>query len=227
MKKVQEPPSPSWWKFWRGPSETVLAKATVLLAIATGLLAGIAAGQAWILASTDVSTRKAAEAAVNSATTAEIAVKAARENFRMEQRPVVWLTNELGTPQFVPNTKKTDNTGQIVWDFHFTNYGKLPALHMSVRHFMKIDNIIEPSYGGGGQVPEAPLPNNKVDVETTISHIVSLDNFERLIATDEAIGISGDIIYHDSYGEKYETTFCLIHLSMGATVYCNGGNDIR
>jgi hypothetical protein len=143
------PPSPSWWEFWRGSSETVLARATVLLAVATFILAVIAGIQAYILATTDASTREAAGAAVKSASTAEDALKTARENFRSEQRPIVWLTNDLGAPVFVPNPKKADNTGQIVWDWHFTNYGKTPALHISFRHFMRIDNSTAESYGAG------------------------------------------------------------------------------
>jgi hypothetical protein len=120
----------------------VLAKATVLLAIATALLAGIAAGQAWILATTDASTRKAADAAVTSAQTAQAALKTAQENFRKEQRPIVWL-NDLGTPTFIPNRKTADGTGQIVWSWHFTNYGRSPALHLSFDHFMRIENATE------------------------------------------------------------------------------------
>jgi len=199
----------------------------VLLAIATLLLAAIAAGQAWILTTTDVSTRKAAEAAVKSATTAESALKAAHENFRMEQRPVIWLTNDLGTPRFLLNTQKAGNTGQVIWDFRYTNYGKYPALRVSFLHFMKIDNSIDPSYGSGGGSTGAPLPINKVDFATAISHVISLDEFNRLIATDDAIGISGAITYFDSYGEKYETTFCLLHLVVGAIEYCREGNYIK
>src|SRR5215472_5821590 len=42
------------WKFWEGRPETVLARATVFLAIATFVLAIIAGIQAYILETTDV-----------------------------------------------------------------------------------------------------------------------------------------------------------------------------
>jgi hypothetical protein len=163
LTKRSPSPTPAvrWWKFWRGPPETVLARATVLLAVATLILAAIAGLQAWILATTDASTREAARAAVKSATTAEDALKSARENFRAEQRPIIWLTNDLGAPQFVPNPKKADGTGQIVWDWRLTNYGKTPAVHITFHHFMRIDNVIQESYGATGPSIGAPLPTGK------------------------------------------------------------------
>jgi len=75
----------------------------MLLAVAALILAVIAGIQAWILATTDASTRESARAAIKSASTAEDALKNARENFRVEQRPIIWLTNDLGVPQFMPN----------------------------------------------------------------------------------------------------------------------------
>jgi hypothetical protein len=47
------------------------------------------------------------------------------------------------------------------------------------------------------------------------------------MTTDEAIGISGVINYEDVYGEKYTTTFCLRHLTLGGVEYCLDGNDIK
>jgi hypothetical protein len=58
------PPLTSWWQFWRGTPETVLARATVFLAISTLALAGIALIQARILEITDASTRDVARATV-------------------------------------------------------------------------------------------------------------------------------------------------------------------
>jgi hypothetical protein len=130
----------------------------VWLVIATFLLAAIAAGQAWILATTDVSTRKAADAAVKSATTAETALNTARENFRAEQRPIIWLTNNLGSPQYV-NLTNNPGGGQITWQWHFTNYGKSPALHLAFHQLIKIGDKIEEGHGHKGPSVGAPSPN--------------------------------------------------------------------
>jgi hypothetical protein len=152
-----------------------------------------------------------------------------RENFRLEQRPIIWLTNDLGTPAFVPNPKKADNTGQIVWDWHFTNYGKTPALHITFRHFMRIENSTEESYGAQAPSVGAPLPNGKTDFATVVSRPgLAQSKFNQLIsAINNSIGISETISYFDAYGEKYETTFCLTRLVNGAIQYCKEGNDIR
>lgn len=231
LPKQPAAPTPGlpWWNFWRGPPETVLAKATTLLAVATLVLAIIASIQAWILATTDASTREAARAAVKSASTAEDALKNARENFRSEQRPIIWLTNNLGAPQFIPNLKKADGTGQIVWDWHFTNYGKTPALHLTYHDFMRIENNTEESHGATGPSIGAPLPTGKDDFATVVSHPdISQNEFNRLMnSIDNPIAISGSIVYFDAYGQQYETTFCLTRLLTGAVQHCKEGNDIK
>jgi hypothetical protein len=48
-QNVPAPAPPSlWWKFWKGPPDTVLAKASVLTTIATIVLAGGTLGLAWV-----------------------------------------------------------------------------------------------------------------------------------------------------------------------------------
>jgi hypothetical protein len=212
-------PRPQWWKFWRWSPE-------IILAIATLILAGIAGIQAYILATTDTSTRKVADAASKAANVAEIALRTARDNFRTEQRPIVWLTNNPGSPEFMPNQQKADGTGRIIWSWHFTNYGKTPALHLSFRHFMTIENSSEQSYGSVSPFASAPLPTSKDDFATVISRPgFSADQFTKLMETN-GIGISGEITYSDVYGESYVTTFCLRHLPH-AIGYCKEGNDIK
>jgi hypothetical protein len=223
-----QPRAPPWWRFWRpASSETLLARATVWLVIATFLLAAIAAGQAWILATTDVSTRKAADAAVKSATTLETALQTGRENFRAEQRPIIWLTNNLGSPQYV-NLTNNPGGGQIAWQWHFTNYGKSPALHLTFHQLIKIEDKIEEGYGYKGPSVGAPVPANKEDMAEIASQPdISAEQFKKLMAADEAIGVSGEITYYDTYGNKYITTFCLRHLTLGGSLYCKEGNDIK
>jgi hypothetical protein len=128
------PPVPPWWQFWRWRPEAVLAVATVVLAAATFLLADMAWKQTAILATTDESTRRAAEAAVKSAGAAETALKLTKE----QQRPIIWLTNDLGSPQYVNLTNKPGG-GQIAWAWHFTNYGRSPALRITFHQLIEIE----------------------------------------------------------------------------------------
>ena len=214
-------PPPPWWKFWQGSPENVLARATVFLAIATLLLAIIAGIQAWILATTDTSTRQAADAAVKSARAAETALQLTKQ----EQRPIIWLTN-LGGPQFILDKPPSDpTTGQIVWDWHYTNYGKTPALHVSFHHFMIIESEREESFGAKPAGSEAaPLPTGKDDFSSVVSRPgIKSGRFARLMQTDEAIGIEGEITYYDAAGVQYRTTFCLRHLALGGILYCPKG----
>lgn len=195
------------------------------LVIATFALAAIAVVQAVILLTTDSSTRKAADAAVKSAAAAELALQLTRQ----EQRPIVWLTN-LGTPHLVMDKPPSDHTtGQIVWDWHYTNYGRTPALHVAYRQFIVIDG--KPSEGFGAKPtssPAAPLPTDKDDFTSVVSAPgVTPEIFSRLMQTDEAIGIEGEITYEDAAGKRYHTTFCLRHLALGPIMYCRAGNDIK
>jgi hypothetical protein len=58
---VSVSPSLSWWRYWRGPSDVVLAKASGLLVIATLLLAIIIAIQSYILEITGASNWKVSQ----------------------------------------------------------------------------------------------------------------------------------------------------------------------
>jgi hypothetical protein len=227
------PPPPPWWKFWRGAPETILARATVFLAVATLLLvivavaqAVIAVVQAHILQTTDASNRKSADAAAKSARAAETALQLTKQ----EQRPIIWLTNDVGTPDFILDKPPSDPTaGQILWKWHYTNYGKTPALHVSFHHFMVIENKREESFGDH---PEgntgAPLPPGKDDFSSVVSRPgIKPEQFMQLVKTDQAIGIEGEITYQDASGVPYQTTFCLRHLVSDAILYCPKGNDIK
>jgi MFS superfamily sulfate permease-like transporter len=113
LENAPASPSQPWWRFWRKPPEIVLAIATVILAIVTIVLAIIAGIQAWILSTTDISTRRAADAAIKSASAAEIAVNNARENFRSEQRPIIWLADTTKFPSFP--SFRSELGGRITW----------------------------------------------------------------------------------------------------------------
>lgn len=135
---VQVTPSPPWWKFWLGPPESVLARATVFLAIATLLLAGIAAIQAYILATTDASTRKVAEAAQSAARTAETLAGAAIEAnnltkniFVTGQRPWVFY-DYLATKITSPLSLDTQSGGRMELEFSVRNTGQTIARNTAI-----------------------------------------------------------------------------------------------
>jgi hypothetical protein len=57
---------------------------------------------------------------------------------RRAQRPYIWLTNGgLGSPRFVLNQKNI-GTGQVAWDWHYTNYGRSPAYNGTYQQYIKL-----------------------------------------------------------------------------------------
>ena len=201
-----QPEPPPWWKFWKWRPESVLAGATIVLAAATFLLPYMAWNQTAILATTDKSTRKAAEAAGKSAGAAETALQLTKQ----EQRPIIWLTNDEETPKFVLDELPSDATaGQILWKWHFTNYGKTPALHVSFRSFMVIENKREESFGQPSEgIAAAPMPPGKHDFSDGISPPgIKPEQFAELMKTEQAIGIEGEIIYYDAAGANIRPPF--------------------
>jgi hypothetical protein len=221
------PSPPPWWKFWKpAPPEFALPRATVWLVIATFILAAIALGQACILLTTDASTRKAANAADTSARTLGTALQTVRDNFRAEQRPIIWL-GTVWSPRFLTSSGG-DNLGHIAWNWSYRNYGKTPALKVSTKDFMSINAKVEPNLNQMNYA--APIPPNKEgdDFNTILSNpTISQDDYNTLLKIDEAIIIFGQITYEDAYGNKYETQFCLEKLAAGPNAYCKEGNDIK
>jgi hypothetical protein len=91
--------------------------------------------------------QKSAKAAQDSADAAKTAITQARDNFRQEQRPYNWLTNNLGGPTFfapsaaVPLGQDQNQKGYVVWDWHYTNYGKSPTQNMHFNHLTAMSVI--------------------------------------------------------------------------------------
>ena len=106
--------------------------------------------------------KQAADAAQSSARTASDILINAQKQFQVEQRPIIWLTNELDTPEFVVNSKAA-GTGQIVWNWRSTNYGKTPAKDTRYYQRMKIgDEGWALSYGEKEQTSPLHSPQAKL-----------------------------------------------------------------
>ena len=67
------------------------------------------------------------------------ALRLSRDNFRQDQRPYIWLTGDLGSPRFIPPLVQPESiVGQVIWTFHFTNYGKTPAYNIRYQKYIKM-----------------------------------------------------------------------------------------
>jgi hypothetical protein len=175
-----------------------------------------------------------ATGATDSAKAARDAVTQARDQFRQDQRPYIWLTNSgLGTPEFIltrPN--EVPPTGQILWTFHYTNYGKSPAYKLRSYKFISVERNgrFSASYGSS-KAPSSegvPVPPNKDDMGTVVSDPgITQAAFNQMTRVDNAIRIKVRLEYSDAYGGKYETAICIGRLVVGSIQYCPSGNDIK
>jgi hypothetical protein len=157
-----------------------------------------------------------------------IQLQDARGNFIKDQRPFIWLTNNLGSPTFLRPPDSTGPEGYVIWDWHFTNYGKTPARDIHFNHGMQIgDNALAKARDFvGPDKMGAPLPPNKDDFSTSFFKTkISPNEFQRLMNTEETIVVYGRFTYTDASGEKYETGFCMYHLKSGPISYCPDQNS--
>jgi hypothetical protein len=178
--------------------------------------------------------RRAASAAQDAARFAHDAVIQARDQFRQDERPYIWITNTgIGTPEFTfdknPKTGQDLTTGQITWTYHYTNYGKTPAYDLFSYKLISIgtNSPFRESYGfskikrGKG----TPIPPNKDDFGTVVSDPgITPERFKQLLGIDNAIRIRVQMQYTDAYGGQYETEICLGRLVSGSIEYCEGSS---
>jgi hypothetical protein len=161
------------------------------------------------------------------------AIAQAREQFRQDQRPYIWLTNQgLGFPDFIP-TPNSPSSGQVIWTWHYTDYGKTPAYNVRFYDYISIGNR---AFARSYQAPTgpdigAPLPPNKDDFATVVSEPgITQQEYARVASimnTGKTISIRVRIEYTDAYGGDYETGICLNRINTGAIGYCREGNYIK
>lgn len=203
--------------------------ATTAAFIAAAIYAGIASHQLKIMKETLAATRAQSCAANQAVKTAQESLEQARKSFVRDQRPYIWLTNDLGHPGYIEarvNSVLTDQ--RIAWDFHYLNYGKSPA--HNVRFFAVVlsganaDEMPRPLAPFVG--PGVPLPPGQTDLATAISRKrISRETFTGLEHQQNAILTYGVIKYEDADGNEYESGFCFHNLATAAVMFCSGKNS--
>jgi hypothetical protein len=171
------------------------------------------------------------EAMQRSAKAAENSLAQAETNFRDTQRPYVWLSDN-GMPSI--REMPQNGTARILWSWHYTNYGRSPALHLRAKQEIKLGNgPFVPSFDNMGNDPISllgrgpSLPPNKQDFLTAVSPQIEAGEAVRLQHTEEGITIRMVIVYTDSYGGDYRTDICLYLLATSAISYCQEGNNMK
>ncbi len=197
---------------------------TWLAFIAAAIYAGVAAHQSKIMTGTlnEVKLQtKAAQCAVQAALKANAD---AGDRFRKDERPyIAEAPKTTQPPRFIPNPVHPEMGGQILWDYHFFNFGKTPAYHLHEEQFIKLgDRPFVRSYGEPKHRGETILPPTGDNFITVISAPMQKQQFERLLSISGGIQIKVKFLYSDAYGTSYETGVCETRLNTGAISYCEG-----
>jgi hypothetical protein len=167
----------------------------------------------------------------DSAKAAQDAVAQARGQFRLDQRPYIWLMNNIGSPEFIPSPTNL-GMGKVLWTWHFTDYGKRPAQDIRYFSFLRLgDGEFLPSRGSTGPSLAPPLPPNKDDFGSAVSDLITRREWERLTArtnTGNTIALRVRYEYTDGNTDsKYETSICISRLNTGAIAYCRDNKYIH
>jgi hypothetical protein len=213
-----------------------LARKQFHVSIATLVILAIytlaAAYQACEMRKATEASQKSADAATKAAGTAQQANNDAENRFRMDERPYVWFTaTGTGAPEFIPTPNTNPPTGQIVWSWHYTDYGKTPAYGIQfVREEIRIGKnpfkvmLQRPYRYGVG----TPVPPGKDDFATILSEPgFSQAGYAQLLSIDRSISIRVRADYVDAGGSLYETGFCLSRLANSVLEYCEDDNYIK
>jgi hypothetical protein len=158
-------------------------------------------------------------AGVCAAIAAQRSANLVHDNFLIDRRPYIWLTNDLGTPQSI---RVANGNVQVTWEWNFTNYGKTLSVHTHSIHFISLNGEpFQPSYGPNEQGPEIgiPVPPTMTPRRAVVSRPVTDEILTKALATNLGISISGIIDYEDDTGKKYESAFCIGRLATGAIEY--------
>ena len=204
--------------------QVLLTWGTWLAFIAAAIYAGVAAHQSRIMTDTLNQVKlqtKVAQCAVQAALKAN---SDADDRFRQDERPYIAETPKSNqAPEFIPNRIHPEMDGQILWNFHFSNFGKTPAYHLQSEKFIKLgDRPFVRSYGEPRHRGETILPPTGDNFITVISVPMQRQQFDHLLTINEGIQIKVKFLYSDAYGTNYETGVCETRLNTGAISYCEG-----
>lgn len=194
----------------------------IFLTIYTGLTLVVAISS--IVAT--VYAKRSADAAKSAAITAHQALNDSKSNFIAEQRPILWLTDDIGAPQVFKNPHDP-TSGQLLWTWHFTNYGKTPPQDFRFKQYFKLGSAAPvQSHGELAESIGAPIPPGKKDFATVVSDPMKLIAINDLISKGQ-VRILIVMNYTDITQKAYETGICLERTNAGSIAYCKEGDYIH
>jgi hypothetical protein len=137
-----------------------------------------------------------------------------------DQRPFMGLTDNLDPPHF---RKGADDTGQIIWNWKYTNFGRGVAYKFAFNQFIKVGNgpYVAP-FGWKTIAFGGDMPPGKINFSSAISPPgIKESEFIRLMGLDKMIGVLVEFEYFDGAERKQTGSFCMSHLATGAISFPN------
>ncbi len=162
------------------------------------------------------------------AITAADTLKTTKEQFQRDQRPYLAQTSKSSeAPQFILKPDDPSH-GQIMWNWHMTNYGKSPADHVTFSQEISLDGEpFVPSFGETVPNVGPPMAPTTDVYDSVISRPIEKAEFERLVKLTNGIVIRIKIDYSDLEGTPYETGLCLTRTNFGSLTYCKKDNYVH
>lgn len=132
------------------------------------------------------------------------AVNNSEIQFHSDQRPILWITNDLGMPV------SCGTAGQVCWNWQYQNYGKTPAHEVKFYQFIQIGDGPWVRSFSSHEGPDlgAPIPPGKIDNDSIVSDPATRVDIDKSRTIDHYIRIKVRIEYRDAYGASYESGFC-------------------
>jgi hypothetical protein len=158
-----------------------------------------------------------------------VATESARinaEQFRLDQRPYIAQTSRSSEPPTFHVNSDVD--GQILWNWHVTNYGKTPANNVKFTQEIRLggESFVRSYKEVAASVGSPMAPTGEV-FSSVISKPTTKVEFDRLMGITDGISVRIKIAYTGLDGTPYETGFCLSHTNFGSLTYCKDDNYIH
>ena len=147
--------------------------------------------------------------------------------FKLDERPYIAQTvKSTAAPNWHQNP--LDSTkGQILWDWHMTNYGKSPAQNITFTQQIKLaGKSWMPSHGEVGPDIGPPQLQGQDVFDTVISDEMLKSEFDRLMQITDGVSIRIKVHYTGPDGTAYETGLCVSRTNAGSIIYCKDDNYI-
>jgi hypothetical protein len=189
-------------------------------------------GLFWYVCETRRTNDLTQKALANSKTQFDQAQSASWKQFITDQRPYLWITNDMGPFAMAPQS--TGNTsGKLAYNFHIMNYGRSPAINC------KTEGLIIFGLNGESKISFQPLDSSRsntiVPPGRDIYQTAWSDNpVESVLLTRiqtagiiEHVTVAGYVEYSDTSGNMYSSEFCIERNPNLSMVFCEGHNSIK